>query len=119
MCCVCVVRRDHVFFFSYVQPKQKGGVGGMWREADELAEVNGMSLLICSLSHGGVYADLLVKARLSRNFMNGLKLANLKPKRVLLQSGAKHYGQLLEHPREIYVDGVDRIPYRSSEQSVF
>lgn len=35
--------RDHVFFFSYVQPKQEGGVGGMWSDADALAEVNGMS----------------------------------------------------------------------------
>lgn len=33
--------RDCVFFFSYVQPKQKGGVGGMWQDADELADVNG------------------------------------------------------------------------------
>ncbi|KAF2165048.1 hypothetical protein M409DRAFT_24434 [Zasmidium cellare ATCC 36951] len=66
-----VERVDCVFFFSYVQPKQKGGVGGMWKEADELAEVN---------------------ARLLRNFMEGLRLANLKPKRFLLQTGAKHYG---------------------------
>ncbi|KAK4505209.1 hypothetical protein PRZ48_003172 [Zasmidium cellare] len=28
----------------YVQPKLKGGVGGMWKEADELAEVNGFHI---------------------------------------------------------------------------
>lgn len=36
--------RDHVFFFSYVQPKQKGGIGGMWEDADALAEVNCLCL---------------------------------------------------------------------------
>lgn len=33
-------------------------------------------------------------ARLLKNFMDGLKLANLKPKGFLLQTGAKHYGLL-------------------------
>ncbi|KIX06599.1 uncharacterized protein Z518_04575 [Rhinocladiella mackenziei CBS 650.93] len=62
---------DYVFFFSYMQPQQKGNVLGMWSNADELAKVN---------------ADLLA------NFLGGLKLAGLKPQRVLLQTGAKHYG---------------------------
>ena len=43
----------------------------MWSDADALAKVN---------------ADLI------SNFIEGLKLANLTPKRFLLQTGAKHYG---------------------------
>lgn len=31
---------DHVFFFSYTQPQQKGGVLSMWSDADALAKVN-------------------------------------------------------------------------------
>lgn len=57
---------DHVFFFSYTQPDQKGGVLGMWSDADALAKVN---------------ADLI------SNFIEGLKLASLTPKRFLLQTG--------------------------------
>ncbi|KXT03399.1 hypothetical protein AC579_3967 [Pseudocercospora musae] len=62
---------DYVFFFSYTQPRQKGGVLGMWADADALAEVNNA---------------------LIANFTGALKLANLKPKRFLLQTGAKQYG---------------------------
>lgn len=62
---------DHAFFFSYTQPAQKGGVLGMWSEAEELAKIN---------SH------------LMDTFLEGLKQSGLKPKRILLQTGAKHYG---------------------------
>lgn len=62
---------DHVFFFSYTQPQQAGGVLNMWSDADALAKVN---------------SDLI------SNFIEALKLANLTPKRFLLQTGAKHYG---------------------------
>ncbi|KAI1609398.1 hypothetical protein EDD37DRAFT_640460 [Exophiala viscosa] len=62
---------DHVFFFSYMQPVQKGGVLNMWSDAEELTRVNG---------------DLL------ENFIGGLKHAKLQPKRFLLQTGAKQYG---------------------------
>lgn len=31
---------DHVFFFSYTQPQQKGGVLNMWSDADALAKIN-------------------------------------------------------------------------------
>ncbi|KAK5708814.1 hypothetical protein LTR17_020357 [Elasticomyces elasticus] len=62
---------DYVFFFSYMQPKQKGDVLGMWSNADELAKVN---------------------TALLSNLLDALKLANLTPKRVLLQTGAKQYG---------------------------
>lgn len=66
-----VPKVDHVFFFSFATTPQKGQVLGMWSDADALAKLNN---------------DLLV------NFTNGLKDAGLKPKRVLLQTGAKHYG---------------------------
>ncbi len=65
---------DHVFFFSYTQPqrqKLEGDVLGMWKDADALAKVN---------------SDLI------SNFIEGLKIAELTPKRFLLQTGAKHYG---------------------------
>jgi hypothetical protein len=32
--------RDYAFFFSYMQPEQKGNILGMWSNADALAEVN-------------------------------------------------------------------------------
>lgn len=38
--CADMQHSDHVFFFSYTQPQQKGGVLGMWSDADALAKVN-------------------------------------------------------------------------------
>ena len=64
-------RVEYAFFFSYTQPAQKGGVLGMWSEADELAKTN---------------------SQLLDTFLGGLKQSGLKPKRILLQTGAKHYG---------------------------
>ncbi|XMA16762.1 hypothetical protein WAI453_009553 [Rhynchosporium graminicola] len=66
-----IVHVDHVFFFSYMQPSQKGGILSMWSDADILADVN---------------------AKLLNNFLEGLRLSRLKPERILLQTGAKHYG---------------------------
>ncbi|KAH8893047.1 hypothetical protein GQ53DRAFT_861451 [Thozetella sp. PMI_491] len=51
-----VEKVDHIFFFSYMQPARKGGVLGMWSEADELAKVNG---------------------NLVSNFLGALKIAGL------------------------------------------
>lgn len=62
---------DYVFFFSYTQPKQDAQVLSMWSDADALAKVN---------------------TNLISNFMEGLNHASLKPKRFVLQTGAKHYG---------------------------
>lgn len=63
---------DHVFFSSYMpQPNEKGGVSRMWSDADALVDVN---------------------VKLLKNFLDGLKVANLVPKRFMLQTGAKHYG---------------------------
>ncbi|KAK5137858.1 hypothetical protein LTR08_006627 [Meristemomyces frigidus] len=63
------VTADHVFFFSYIQPPP--GKTGLWANAEELVRVN--SLLVS-------------------NFVEALKLANVKPKRFMLQTGAKNYG---------------------------
>jgi hypothetical protein len=40
---ILIAHSDHVFFFSYTQPDQKGGVLGMWSDADALAKINGSS----------------------------------------------------------------------------
>ena len=64
------VHADHVFFFSYIQVEPKEGAG-LWSNAEEMTRVN---------------TDLL------KNFAEALPLANIKPKRFMLQTGAKHYG---------------------------
>ncbi|CAI7607401.1 unnamed protein product [Penicillium pancosmium] len=66
-----VQKIDHVFFFSYMQTQQKGSVLEMWSDASALAEVN---------------------SKLLSNFLDGLRLTSLQPKRFLLQTGAKNYG---------------------------
>ena len=64
------VAADAVFFYSYLQPKPKPGAGA-WSNAQELVEVN---------------------STLLRNFLSALPLADVKPARILLQTGAKQYG---------------------------
>ncbi|KAF2690074.1 NAD dependent epimerase/dehydratase family protein-like protein [Lentithecium fluviatile CBS 122367] len=64
------VRADYVFFYSYVQVKPKKG-GGLWSDAEEMCKVN-LALL--------------------QNFCEALPLAGIKPKRIMLQTGAKNYG---------------------------
>jgi nucleoside-diphosphate-sugar epimerase len=54
---------DHVLFFSYAQPSQKGGIGGMRSDADALSDPN---------------------TRLLRNFLDALRIAKLRPKRIML-----------------------------------
>ncbi|KAL4797711.1 hypothetical protein BDV19DRAFT_387139 [Aspergillus venezuelensis] len=66
-----VEKVDHIFFFSYSQPPQEGNVLGMWSDAKALTRVN---------------------ATLLSNFLLALKISSLHPKRILLQTGAKHYG---------------------------
>ncbi|KAH8655857.1 hypothetical protein BX600DRAFT_526311 [Xylariales sp. PMI_506] len=61
---------DHVFFFAYIQVAPKPGAV-IWSNAEEMCRVN-TSLL--------------------SNFLEALPLANLKPSRILLQTGAKNYG---------------------------
>ncbi|KAK3066566.1 hypothetical protein LTR53_017034 [Teratosphaeriaceae sp. CCFEE 6253] len=65
------VTADHVFFFSYIQPPPKAGSGGIWSDADELVRVN---------------------SSLLSNFLEGMKIAGITPRRFMLQTGAKNYG---------------------------
>ncbi|EMC98635.1 hypothetical protein BAUCODRAFT_119950 [Baudoinia panamericana UAMH 10762] len=64
------VTADHVFFFSYIQTPPKEG-GGLWSDAEEMCRVNALLL---------------------SNFLEAIKLASIKPKRFMLQTGAKNYG---------------------------
>ena len=59
------VKADHVFFFSYIQPAPLPGQG-LWSDADEMARVN---------------------SELLKNFLEGLKVASITPKRFMLQTG--------------------------------
>ena len=65
------VTADHVFFFSYIQPPPKKGSTGIWSDAEELVRVN---------------------SALLSNFLEAMKIAEVKPKRFMLQTGAKNYG---------------------------
>jgi nucleoside-diphosphate-sugar epimerase len=64
------VTADHVFFFSYIQAEPKPGAG-LWSDAEEMCRVN--SLLL-------------------DNFLAALVKAEIKPRRFMLQTGAKNYG---------------------------
>lgn len=66
----CLLRSDYVFFFSYIQTKPLEGKG-LWSDAEEMTRVNTLLLT---------------------NFLGGLELADIKPKRFMLQTGAKYYG---------------------------
>jgi hypothetical protein len=65
------------FFYSYLQPKPPPG-SAPWSNAEELCKVN---------------------TALLKNFLGALPLVNLKPKRILLQTGAKNYGVHLGRAR--------------------
>ena len=67
------VSADYVFFYSYLQPKPPPDAPSShaWSNAEELASVN---------------------KELFGNFLEALQEANVKPKRLLLQTGAKNYG---------------------------
>lgn len=64
------VKADYVFFYSYVQVPPKPGAG-LWSDAEEMCRVN---------------------TTLLKNFCEALPLASIKPKRIMLQTGAKNYG---------------------------
>lgn len=64
------VTADYVFFYSYLQPSPPLG-SRMWSNAEELVKVN---------------------SALFANFLGALEEANVKPLRILLQTGGKHYG---------------------------
>lgn len=64
------VTADYVFFYSYLQPSPPPGAP-LWSNAEELVKVN---------------------SALLTNFLGALDEAKVKPRRVLLQTGAKNYG---------------------------
>ncbi|ETI24630.1 hypothetical protein G647_03999 [Cladophialophora carrionii CBS 160.54] len=78
---------DYVFFYSYVQTAPKPGQG-LWSDAAEMARVNTLLLT---------------------NFLSALPLANLTPKRIMLQTGAKNYGVHL---------GPTKLPQEESDPRV-
>lgn len=67
------VKADYVFFFAYLQPAPVPGKG-LWSDANEMVRIN--SLLL-------------------DNFIGALQIADIRPKRFMLQTGAKNYGELL------------------------
>ncbi|ETS78307.1 hypothetical protein PFICI_10369 [Pestalotiopsis fici W106-1] len=81
------VRADYVFFFAYLQPAPKEG-GGLWSDADEMDRVNALLL---------------------SNFVEAMRLAHLKPRRFMLQTGAKNYGVHL---------GPTKLPQEESDPRV-
>lgn len=91
------VKADYVFFYSYVQPPPAPGKG-LWSDAHEMTRVN--SLLLS-------------------NFLGALNLANIAPKRFMLQTGAKNYGihhgptklPLEEDDPRVEVDGEPNFYY--------
>ncbi len=62
--------REYVYFASYVQPPPLDGQS-LWSDVEATTKQN---------------------VALLSNFLDALPLANIKPKRVLLQTGAKYYG---------------------------
>ncbi|KAK6429078.1 hypothetical protein LTR95_014777 [Oleoguttula sp. CCFEE 5521] len=64
------VKADHVFFYSYLQPRPDPGQPP-WSNAQQLVDTN---------------------TALLRNFTEALDLAKITPKRFVLQTGAKNYG---------------------------
>lgn len=96
------VHADYIFFFAYLQPPPKEG-RILWSDADEMCRVN--SLLL-------------------DNFLGALKIASIKPKRFMLQTGAKNYGVhlgLTKVPQQESDPRVDFEPnfYYSQEDSLF
>ncbi|KAJ9616984.1 hypothetical protein H2200_000705 [Cladophialophora chaetospira] len=82
-----VEKVDYVFFYSYIQVAPAAG-GGLWSNAEEMARVNTLLLT---------------------NFLSALPLSNLVPKRIMLQTGAKHYGVHL---------GPTKLPQEESDPRV-
>jgi nucleoside-diphosphate-sugar epimerase len=72
------VSADYVFYYTYLQPKPEPGAKA-WSNDEELVKVN---------------------AGMLSNFLSALPLASIKPKRFLLQTGAKNYGPHIGPVRE-------------------
>lgn len=72
-----------------MQPPPKGDALDLWAHADELARINRKPPL-------PLFQILLTfppapQVSLFKNFIGGLQLAGLKPKKFMLQTGSKHY----------------------------
>jgi len=77
----------YIFFFSYIQVEPKEGAA-LWSNAEEMARVN---------------------SELLDNFLSAIKIAAIKPKRFMLQTGAKNYGVHL---------GPTKLPQEESDPRV-
>ena len=84
---VLTTSRDHIFYFSYMQPAPKGDVLDLWANADELATVNGKA----NQSQHHPFPNHAT-VTLFTNFISALQQSALKPRRFILQTGTKHYG---------------------------
>ncbi|KAH8697759.1 hypothetical protein BGW36DRAFT_427711 [Talaromyces proteolyticus] len=82
------VKADYIFFYSYLQPTPSPGAP-VWSNAEELVKVN---------------------SSLLDNFLQAITLANITPRRFLLQTGAKHYGVQIGRLR---TPAIESDPYLS------
>lgn len=89
------VTADAVFFYSYLQPKTTIKGAHPWANAQELADVN---------------------STLLGNLLDALPMANIKPKRFLLQTGAKNYNV---HQGPARTPFVESDPRRSIEPNFY
>lgn len=102
---------DYIFFTSYMQPPLAKGAG-LWSNSDELETVNGnysLSPFYPSFHH----PQLTNIVTLLSNFLSALTIANIIPKRFLLQTGGKHYALHLGPTTVPQTEGLpsDRVPH--------
>ncbi|KAK1691269.1 hypothetical protein BDP55DRAFT_690224 [Colletotrichum godetiae] len=81
------VTADYVFFYSYLQPKPEPGAAA-WSNAEALVKVN---------------------SALLRNFLGGLEKSSIRPKRIVLQTGAKNYGGHIGQAISPFVESAQRV----------
>ncbi|KAK7409527.1 hypothetical protein QQX98_008311 [Neonectria punicea] len=73
---------DYAFFYAYIEPK---GLGS-------------------GMDHKVADALYMANVPLFENFLQALEVADITPKRILLQTGAKSYGPLLGRSRHPFVE---------------
>ncbi|KEF62519.1 uncharacterized protein A1O9_00492 [Exophiala aquamarina CBS 119918] len=82
------VQADYIFYFGYVQVARPDTDSEVFGDAAHLAETNG---------------------RLFENFLIALDQANVRPKRIVLQTGGKNYGVHQGHVNVPLTEGVPRV----------
>ncbi|RVX70234.1 hypothetical protein B0A52_05567 [Exophiala mesophila] len=82
------VQADYIFYFGYVQVARPDTDSEVFGNPDHLAETNG---------------------RLFENFLLALDLANIQPKRIVLQTGGKNYGVHQGHVNVPLTEGAARV----------